>query len=746
MSALHGEQTVSNGIHIIHSYEYADASARSAATGFTSADVGKVAKQTSNNSFWLLTNHSPITWNQIGELASASVPLARTAWVDAVNGTSGGVIGDIATSFDTIAGALVAAAAVPPSAACPILVKVCPGTYTEAPLTIPACVTVSSLDGRETVIIEASTTTSPLVTLADNAVIDGCTLAGANGVGGVGITMTSAGIARAIDVVVRDCTTGILASGAGVELVADNVSIEREPTEVLTTAFSADSASTINAHNISILGTNTSAITTGIVSDGSGSTINITTIDLRYASTGVALSNDGGISISGGYLTSCTTAVHLAASDGSAIIDNVRVQSSVTWDVLIEGTSSSLETSGCEFSGYKLSVASGATWNGTWVNATPGDKGLSIEGELHVGSHLRPAEAAIGGGDSHTRGMVALTNTNQEAGVWADITTDVASHTGSTVNMFPAITTGSTFYIGGDTAFPGLKVNAPTVLTVGGGSVAVEYWNGATWASFNWMTTDADSPYETYGNALINSTSIMQMRFGTMSGWATKSLDGNTKYWIRFRVTSNITATAVIEQMKLHTSRTEINRDGFLELFGDARKERTILIDPNLFEPAGSSPGNQDIAYSTNIIIGKKENSYADNQAQQNGTNIQIPVDTDTSLPLALEIEWQPDGAGSGNVEWEVYYTTYSPTATLATALPGPLSETLSTDISPAPGVTSKGVVSTHTISIPGAIPTNGDSIALMIKRDATAGNADDTYAGAAIIRGIRLHRSIWRI
>jgi len=48
--------------HIIHSYEYANATARLAATGFLAADIGKVARQESDNSFWLLTNHSPITW------------------------------------------------------------------------------------------------------------------------------------------------------------------------------------------------------------------------------------------------------------------------------------------------------------------------------------------------------------------------------------------------------------------------------------------------------------------------------------------------------------------------------------------------------------------------------------------------------------------------------------------------------------------------------------------------------------
>lgn len=51
--------------HPVHNYEYADATARTAASGFTASDVGKVAQQLDDESFWVLKNHSPITWAQI---------------------------------------------------------------------------------------------------------------------------------------------------------------------------------------------------------------------------------------------------------------------------------------------------------------------------------------------------------------------------------------------------------------------------------------------------------------------------------------------------------------------------------------------------------------------------------------------------------------------------------------------------------------------------------------------------------
>lgn len=51
-------------IHISHNYEYADATAREAATGFVSADLGKIAQQQDNDSYWVLVDAAPI-WVRI---------------------------------------------------------------------------------------------------------------------------------------------------------------------------------------------------------------------------------------------------------------------------------------------------------------------------------------------------------------------------------------------------------------------------------------------------------------------------------------------------------------------------------------------------------------------------------------------------------------------------------------------------------------------------------------------------------
>lgn len=61
-------------IHRLANWEYASAAARTGATGFTADDIGKIAKQTDNNTFWELTAVTP-AWLQIGGGSSLQVDI-----------------------------------------------------------------------------------------------------------------------------------------------------------------------------------------------------------------------------------------------------------------------------------------------------------------------------------------------------------------------------------------------------------------------------------------------------------------------------------------------------------------------------------------------------------------------------------------------------------------------------------------------------------------------------------------------
>lgn len=74
------ENATLNGIHIPHNWVYADAATREAVTGLSATDVGKIALQSDDDSYWVLSTATP-TWTPLkasgaymgeGRAASAS--------------------------------------------------------------------------------------------------------------------------------------------------------------------------------------------------------------------------------------------------------------------------------------------------------------------------------------------------------------------------------------------------------------------------------------------------------------------------------------------------------------------------------------------------------------------------------------------------------------------------------------------------------------------------------------------------
>ena len=75
-SGKHADST-GNNVHVPFAFEYADATARAAATGFVPADVGKLARQLDNNTLWMLTDDSPVTWIGLGSATAIHTDIAN---------------------------------------------------------------------------------------------------------------------------------------------------------------------------------------------------------------------------------------------------------------------------------------------------------------------------------------------------------------------------------------------------------------------------------------------------------------------------------------------------------------------------------------------------------------------------------------------------------------------------------------------------------------------------------------------
>lgn len=120
---------------------------------------------------------------------------------------------------------------------------------------------------------------------------------------------------------------------------------------------------------------------------------------------------------------------------------------------------------------------------------------------------------------------------------------------------FTANTTNARLYLGSDTnTVLGIRTLLSTAGTVGTG--VWEYWTGASWVTL---------PYEAYGSpttslgdkeTLKSTSSNYMVVTAPLTSWATTTVNGLSKYWIRFRVTSNYTVSPVFQLISAFKDQT----------------------------------------------------------------------------------------------------------------------------------------------------------------------------------------------
>jgi pectin methylesterase-like acyl-CoA thioesterase len=370
-----------------------------------------------------------------------------------------------------------------------------------------------------------------------------------------------------------------------------------------------------------------------------------------------------------------------------------------------------------------------------------GDTALKVWGELHVGSWVHGRESAFGEGDENTSGMYGLRNTNQEAGTWSDVTTQLRSAESSTFNLFPGVGANNCFYLGGDYPYSGSYVNIDTAGVPGTGTAIFEYWNGATWVAAAIMATEAKAPREQYGPNIGGLSGEIKVRASQLSGWATKSLNGTTAYWTRYRITSSYTTSPIIQQMKLTLNAVEIGADGFIEFFGNARPQRSLPWHLGLLEDAsGQDPSNENVRFSTNVEVALLDNEFNNGVSDGRAGIIEIPYGIDTSYPLTLRWVYAQNQGVTGDVNFDLYYSK----ARVGDRFLGTFSETNISDIvTLSSGLTDDSYELEHTIPIYDMVP--GDLLGIALSRDASAGNLDDTFNGNIYLIATSASGYFWR-
>jgi len=390
---------------------------------------------------------------------------------------------------------------------------------------------------------------------------------------------------------------------------------------------------------------------------------------------------------------------------------------------------------------------------------TGDDKGIQVVGgQFSVGSPSDGYESVFGAGDSYPVDIAFHYNTSNEAGTTitsaTDITEILKSDTGSTVGMFANNLADEVIMIGTLIRPGGVKTKWASLGNLEPDRLIGEYLNNTdAWLGNTYSVTGSDFPYARHTWSIASELNE-QLRFGLSIvapnlDFEARTLNINgadqTYYWTRLRLLTPVTELPVIEQVKAHTNRTEINADGVVEFFGLARGIKNV----EALETANqaSDPSNENVDYFTGGLNGGVsklvDNEFSANALDSKCYLIKIDANVDTSTPLLLSIPFYVKGTGTGDIEFTteivqitedfLYDTLVTPDITEQMIVNVPVSRNLERQI-------LQLEVPINRIS-----PTTG-GVMVVLSRDARGSNPNDTLSSNVILTGSTADARRWRL
>jgi hypothetical protein len=551
--------------------------------------------------------------------------LNNTVYV-AKNGNDTSGIGTVARPLLTIGGAInYVNTNLSPSAGNPILIQVSAGFYTESPLVVPQYVSIKGSQART--VINASNPNADLLTIENNTTLLDFAC--------IGVTGTSNAMIR-----VSGIESGrLLIQGVFIEGAISNGIICENTTGTLT-VFVLNSE--INGFTGDGFQTNSNIqlyVVTSIIDGSSTATLFKANGDSTYIVQGGRWA--GGLY---GFWHNTTGEGSLESIDLSETTIPVRKENSAIMN-------------------FDYIQSFGSDWfvtdvqglRGAFLDVVENDQKTRFFDEISVGIPGQGKELSAGEGDMYVNGMKVYTFNGS---TYTDVTEEASSSTGSTFT-FPNNSVNTAIYISSQrfesgTMTPvkwlGFKHNCTTA--IGGGTLALEYWNGSSWVEFNHISSDAETKFP-FAKQIFQRVSTENVRFSScalLPNWVTNdpvSLGMNLN-WVRIRIVSSPTTLPVFQQIKLHTNHFKTGADGFTEYFGRSRFINSIRL-PN-FEAANNSPSNQDLYVSDNLGVGLVENEFENGTTDRSGQALILPTGIDTSCVVNLNLVFHAQQ--TGNTEW----------------------------------------------------------------------------------------------
>lgn len=636
-------------------------------------------------------------------------------------------------------------------------ISVAPGTYIENnPIQCKEFVSIRSDGGSFVTSIVAQNANENMFDLAPFVVIRGLNVTGIIGTG-YAFNIEISGNASLLDCISNECSNGICINNSGAFV---NIFNHGEVNSVVTTTYSLRIISGNVCVNSYIIA-NSSSVTTGVSVDGIDSVLTLNNFLTFSSNIGTGLMFTGGCRVFGAVnnITGVYDGVVIEGVNTNVRFDALKIFNCQNDGVRINDVGTGIELAlfsttitgctrynfnilnpNCVASGNgfteleKSNVVSGAQLYAYLLDIVSGDEGLNIMGELHVGRPMAPAESVLGGGDSHTYMYVYTYN----GSVFTDRTEEAKSFSGSTF-QFDGVGVGNAIYIANryPMTFEGIKISIVSAAVMGTGEIIAEYWNGSSWEEFNACTVLSSTPYLKYSKNYFAQEGNYHIKYDPfiIDNWITNDpvipVIGTNLYWVRFRVVTAIITSPVIQQIKIHTSRAEINGDGTFESHMDARVYKKLVVDA--VKPIEGSMQDADIYVDENVGVGLDNNRFTA-VGDMLGVSFELPEDCDTSAPLILV--WKGKFASIGSAQFTIRLKVVRPGDAYTNSEPAPSGEVI-TVITP---LTTISAVNTRydfraDIDISGAIPSRsgsfGDELWITIQNTTRSGDFDYTKISA---------------
>lgn len=694
------------------------------------------------------------TWDELSG-GGGSAGYAQTVTV----AKSGGDFTSLKAAVDSITDATTAKRYV---------VHVYPGTYIEAPITVPDYVSIKGLGNLSNIIIVAASPTGTLIDAGDSSFVENITLTGAAGAGG--ICGRADGATAFSFVQLASCETGILATGGSASVRVLNVAAQ---SGTFTDIVKYTGGATGGVSQYAVTGVTAA---NALVVSGTGTQIAVanTAIKAPLVTNGIFVNDSANVEIGNVTVQFTDNGLRIGPT-GTSIVNGSGgvITNNQTYDFFSESTTSKIYYSGVVANKNKFNLPAAMTNVITFNDDTPDDEALNVLGELNVGIPEEGQESLFGEGDSYTDGMLVYA---YNGSTYSDVTTAAQSATGSTFS-YPGTGVNNALYISSnrkDSLGNFVKFGGYRYLTAGtaasGGAIVHEYWNGSSWTSFDVMCLHSTLLYR-YDNSChqrANSNEYALFDNTMKSNWALNDppSTGTNRYWIRVRITSSLSTAPLFEQFKINPNSTQINSAGTFTFLGDSRYRKTFITGPEmLFYAQGSnSPDNTAFTVGTffsSFTMERAQSAFTGNsyQIEETTGSIALPRGIDTSNPVTVRIYWKKSNNNGGNVQWHLDYTLAGARNVQAVdgsnipTAPRAAGEDIDSDVSITTIETSptgSGISDDEVILSEFTTPIDingyyeGDPLYIRLYRDAA--DSDDTYTSDAIMVGFEMSGVFWTL